>query len=647
MSSLLTHAEIVNLLPHAHQVNSQKFTFACPVHGDNRNSGWANLHPGDRVTLHCSVGCHHASIAAMIGIPDRNLGGYGAGGPRPMNSTFGARPSIRKPDVVAVVENDAAEKADEYHQRALESGRIGEFARSLGLGYDEIVYGGWGLNDHDLSRSTAWGVVVDAEHWTVPETDGYGNVIGLNRRYAPGVDGKSEKKTRQDDKRGLTFVNAVFEQAVAENRVFFAEGATGPLACRRYRIPTMGIPGCGAGTGYIFTVLRRMAERGSHPLVTLIADNDAKESGLTGAKKQRQAIMDEFPDLCVRIVMPPDGAKDMREWMLQNNHHLIDQEARERIGKALMDGISENFTFINYYGGKKTDYPNTPSSHSEEVKFSETAPNSENIAFRILTPPTPLEVIEEFSEELDDDFYKSRKCPHATNLGFEGISGTSKAGRHSCGSKGCNKPGCPECLPTRRRHWLDKAHGHTLPHIDDGLWVSLEPASKTNDALDKRLIGKDAVACTIDAGDYGKVHIATQKLMDSYDFIPDTHELFQIIDEAVRNIPADAVMPVTASHEMKALPTPPKKKEWAFSGKVKSLEKFKEVHRQLGHKMVPGSIPTGFQDWVSFKLPDDTTPEQSRLIMQWAKLGMLPPPDGRPPGWREIADLHEPSPTTT
>jgi len=178
--------------------------------------------------------------------------------------------------------------ADAY-VRAVKRTALIAFAASMNLKFESLV---------DLH--TGW----DGDAWTTPMRNATGRMIGLQRRFVDGT-----KLCWLGSRSGLFIPDSLN----GENPVFIAEGASDTAALVGIGLPTVGLFNAG---GNAEQIIRLLAGRGA----VLVADNDARSpKGRTGGRERTAAFARRLraAGIRLRIVHPPAGVKDAREWVRQ------------------------------------------------------------------------------------------------------------------------------------------------------------------------------------------------------------------------------------------------------------------------------------------------------------------------------------------
>lgn len=136
---------------------------------------------------------------------------------------------------------------------------------------------------------------------TWPLTDASGRCVGIVRRFPQG-----RKKLRQGDRAGL-YLPADLPDDLSRERLLVVEGgsdtaaglAIGRIAVGRYSSLTSTKD------------LQRLAAKRHALAVSIVADNDSP--GIEGAERLGRALAGLVRE--VRIIRPPDGIKDLRDWL--------------------------------------------------------------------------------------------------------------------------------------------------------------------------------------------------------------------------------------------------------------------------------------------------------------------------------------------
>ena len=160
------------------------------------------------------------------------------------------------------------------------------FAASLGVGVDSL---------------TMLGAQRNGNAWHFPEYNGDGERIGTAIRPDRG-----KKHMVNGSKRGLTMAWPIgaYAGTSVDDPILVVEGQSDAATGLTLGFTTIGRPSATGGLQY----LRRVV-KGRHVLI--IGENDGG-AGRTGAEKIADGLAEVAAS--VRVIFPPDGCKDLREW---------------------------------------------------------------------------------------------------------------------------------------------------------------------------------------------------------------------------------------------------------------------------------------------------------------------------------------------
>ena len=174
-----------------------------------------------------------------------------------------------------------------------------------------------GLPDTALDCFPLLGLREDqgGKHFTFPEVDGRGRVVGLCRRYGDG-----QKFQLKGGERGLSVPHG-FDPKTCKV-VYCVEGPTDVAAVWASGLPAVGRPSNTAGAGELACLLQDCPD---DCRIVLVGENDRKADhdwpGLHGAAQvadqvasilQRRPGCKKYP---VTWSLCPDGVKDVRAWL--------------------------------------------------------------------------------------------------------------------------------------------------------------------------------------------------------------------------------------------------------------------------------------------------------------------------------------------
>jgi DNA primase len=117
-------------------------------------------------------------------------------------------------------------------------------------------------------------------------------------------------------------------------RLWIVEGPTDAAALLSIALDAVGVPSAGGAADRLLALARRIRP----DEIAIVADRD--QAGQRGAERLRDALMIVAP---VRIVIPPDGIKDARAWVVggadrERVEHAADCARMHRV--AFQGGVS-------------------------------------------------------------------------------------------------------------------------------------------------------------------------------------------------------------------------------------------------------------------------------------------------------------------
>lgn len=244
----------------------------CPVCGKLR---WCGVSPDGSICV-----CMRVSDGAVKQIKN---GGWLH---RLKERDFQPRPRVRKivltePEMPSV---DCARLAADF-AAAVDPGRLGEFATGLGLSTESLT-----------RLEVGWSS--DSRAWAFPMRRGQ-QIVGIRLRSWTGhkwsITGGREGLFIP---RGLTFLEMLL----------IAEGPTDTAALLDMGCEAVGRPSCSGGVKLLVDLvrLRRVKE------VVIVSDVDTHGAGQRGAESLAVALTPYCPS--IRVIAPPGGIKDVRDW---------------------------------------------------------------------------------------------------------------------------------------------------------------------------------------------------------------------------------------------------------------------------------------------------------------------------------------------
>jgi hypothetical protein len=146
-----------------------------------------------------------------------------------------------------------------------------------------------------------------SEHFLFPERDGAGRVVGLLRRYLSG-----HKRQVSGTRRGLVYD----PDLVPDGLALVVEGASDVAAGLTAGLCVIGRPNNLGGVEDLARLLGDVARRGTE--VIILGENDRKPGGAWPGREGAERAASELAgawNLPVGWALPPEGVKDLREWL--------------------------------------------------------------------------------------------------------------------------------------------------------------------------------------------------------------------------------------------------------------------------------------------------------------------------------------------
>jgi len=176
----------------------------------------------------------------------------------------------------------------EYHAAADREGHFDHLAESLGLSVESLrrFRVGWCANE----GCSTW-----------PMSDASGRIIGINRRFRNGA-----KRIMPGHKAGLYLPDDLL--VMPDSPLVVCEGATDAVAGRDLGLQCVGRFSCMHGATLLVELVRSRRPKE----VVIVSDADAHGAGQRGAESLAVMLAPYCPS--IRVIAPPDGIKDARDW---------------------------------------------------------------------------------------------------------------------------------------------------------------------------------------------------------------------------------------------------------------------------------------------------------------------------------------------
>ncbi|WP_406699474.1 toprim domain-containing protein [Singulisphaera sp. Ch08] len=269
-----------------HRGDLGRFNFEIEELGQPEPSLGGSDHPAGTVLLHCQAyghvpdGCTQEAVIQSLGLLPRDLFPGAAGG------------AADWPSLVAQFEN------------AMPLDRLEQLAKALGLPAEALIrfHVGWRAHDKKMEGDR----IVKAQCWTIPMRDGQGKITGINRRYANG-----EKRTMRGGSKGVFLPDGWRELS---GPILIPEGFSDAAALVAIGACGFGRPDVGSGEQILAQLLAHDRRE-----VVIVGERDQKPNGSwpgrDGAIELARRLSGSL-GRPVRPILPPEGYKDMREFII-------------------------------------------------------------------------------------------------------------------------------------------------------------------------------------------------------------------------------------------------------------------------------------------------------------------------------------------
>lgn len=215
---------------------------------------------------------------------------------------------------------------------AVSRGQLTDLASSLGVRVDplDLLGVGWATKIELRALGAGgrnWSDDYPDGAFSFPEYDGAGVVVGLSFRDRTG-----RKGGPAGGGRGLILPTNL---ADLTDPVFVVEGASDVAALLSIGITAVGRPSNATGAAELASQLRGRDVR-------IAGENDRKPDGLWPGREGAETVAEDLADAWqkpVPYVMPPEGVKDVREWLRVQSADgldLRDDDARLAAGRRLV-----------------------------------------------------------------------------------------------------------------------------------------------------------------------------------------------------------------------------------------------------------------------------------------------------------------------
>ncbi len=212
---------------------------------------------------------------------------------------------------------DWARRAKDF-QAALPQGELSALAKQLHVSPDALKRIGVGWNRH--------------QHvYTFPESDASGQIVGINRRW---IDGR--QKAMHKSRRGLVLLDGVDRT----KPLLIPEGASDVAAAVTVELQAVGRPSARGGIEHLTELLADWSGE-----IIVVGENDRKKNGNWPGRDGAIRVAGALARRLGRSFMwalPPDDAKDLREWVQREAPDLANAEARAAAGVRITGALRDS-----------------------------------------------------------------------------------------------------------------------------------------------------------------------------------------------------------------------------------------------------------------------------------------------------------------
>ncbi len=206
--------------------------------------------------------------------------------------------------------------------------------------------------------------------WTFPEFDATGLLLGLVRRFPDG-----SKRAVSGSRRGLSLVGGWADRT---GPIFLVEGPTDSLALAACHLAAIGRPSNLGGVA----LLAELLGGNPRPLV-VVGENDRKPNGLWPGKDGAKRVAEELAVKLQRNVLctlPPEGYKDVREWIADRFAGSAENFNWEQLGQEVARDLLDHALTIEFRPADRKRSGSSVATH-----------NGIAVARRKFPIPVPLE----------------------------------------------------------------------------------------------------------------------------------------------------------------------------------------------------------------------------------------------------------------
>lgn len=299
------------------QRSGEQWSARCPSHPDQHNSLSVGIGKEGKILLQCHAYCSFNEVWAALKPKVLALTNGAARASQTRVAAVSTRVLCATPQSVAHLRWKAL---NDQFRSALLPQRQKQLAESLGVtetGLEELQVG--------------WHPRLQA--YTFPERASPREICGISTRAENG-----EKKVLQDSKRGLYLPVSLGKRP---GPIFIVEGATDTAALTSMGLAVVGRPSALARAELLDNLLARVPKERS---IIVVGEFDPKQDGRWPGREAAELTAKRLSQELRRPVqwaLPPESAKDAREWLRQaksaDPSMSDDSDLGQRFSKAVLE----------------------------------------------------------------------------------------------------------------------------------------------------------------------------------------------------------------------------------------------------------------------------------------------------------------------
>ncbi len=305
-----TLEEVLELIERPSRVDANNWTGLCPAHNDTQPSFSISNQKGN-LLLYCHAGCKFEEILTAL----RNRRKERLCRPRPAsNTTVSAsvtvKPQVSPSNTTPPFEiDDNLNKPDwdalnNQFQKAISKRQRRDLANELGVGAKTLIDLGLGWDE-------------SKQCFTFPERNATGQITGIGTRDMTG-----QKRCVKASVRGVYLPDRWRD---IPGPLYICEGPSDTAALLTIGRLGIGRPSATGGTKVLVELLAQVGDRE----IIVVGENDCKADGKWPGRTAAESLANQLAQKLNRrvgLMMPPENAKDVREWL---KHKLLQQRKKQ------------------------------------------------------------------------------------------------------------------------------------------------------------------------------------------------------------------------------------------------------------------------------------------------------------------------------